>query len=213
MYFTSREEAKKAIIAQSPAFGIFLNRVIGEQIVKYLKSISQDSEIYLFSGIIRDFLIGNKSALTPRDIDLVVAGNFNTSHLILLQKLFPRKNSFNGIKLTFSNLNIDIWNLKDTWGIKQLTKKPNVNNLLKSAFFNFSTIVYSFKDSKFIFDENFIDFLMSRRIEIVLPDNPNLGLSLFNIYYYTNKLNVQVGDSVVFWLKKHFCHIIDFQQI
>ena len=54
---------------------------------------------------------------------------------------------------------------------------------------------------------------MSRRIEIVLPDNPNLGLSLFNIYYYTNKLNVQVGDSVVFWLKKHFCHIIDFQQI
>lgn len=213
MYFASREEAKKAIIAQVPAFCIFLESILGHDLYAYLKRVSQNNDIYLFSGIIRDFLLGDSSAFTPRDIDLVVGGNFNVSHLNLIQKLFPRQNSFRGIKLTFKNLTIDVWNIKDTWGIRNFEQKNNVNALLKSSFFNFSSIVYSFRDAKFIFDDAFVDFLITRKIEIVLSENPNLGLSLFNIYYYTTKLDAQVGGSLASWIERNFCILIDYHSI
>ncbi len=62
-----------------------------------------------------------------------------------------------------------------------IRKKPN--DLLNSVFFNFTSIVYDYNSEKFIYDLNFLNFLQSRKIEIVNEENPDAELCFVNIYH------------------------------
>lgn len=197
------ENIRKDINAQSRAFKFFIQKyVLDDESFELLCQISKVTDVYIFSGIIRDFLIGEVDYV--RDLDIVVKnpikGMLPYKYLKLRTIL---RNSFGGLKIKSSKISIDAWYLKDTWGIVQREMSSNVNSLIETAFFNFSSIVYDFRDSKFIYSDHFVKFLLTRTMDVVYKDNPNIPLCLFNVFYYHHRFLFKVGDELKKWVRKH----------
>lgn len=199
------------IDAQAKSFKIFLRTfVLDKEGWNAFNEISKTGDIYIFSGIIRDFLTGEFDGI--RDFDLVLGSKIPRNILVvdyLRHSSNYRKNNFGGMKINHNNLSIDIWYLKDTWGIKSEHYNPTPEALIKTAFFNFSAIVYDFNAEKFIYDESFLYFLSTKTMDIVYTKNPNIPLCLVNIYYYQKKYNFTVGERMVKWIEENYFPSID----
>ncbi|MBD5237141.1 MAG: hypothetical protein HDS62_06375 [Bacteroidales bacterium] len=208
---------KRKIIDSSEDFQKYLsNDILGGETYNLFLEIMGDSHGYLLSGLIRDyFLMLHRSV---RDLDFV----FQISKLNLLKyKEFLKKknisfnyNSFKGLKIKSSEFpDIDIWKLENTWGIKHQNLKPTVNSLIDSVFFNFSAIAFDLQGKKFIFNDHFINFLSTKYLDIVYPENPNIPLCLFNICYYTESLELDISENVKAWVKSNYTADLDFDQV
>lgn len=79
--------------------------------------ISSQTDVYIFSGVIRNFLLGY---VYNRDLDIVVK-NINRLKLpaIYRDKIQFKRNSFWGYKLKIGMLNIDAWDIEKTWGFNK----------------------------------------------------------------------------------------------
>ena len=98
---------------------------------------------------------------------------------------------------------IDIWNLNETWGLKtgQLTFEfHNLYKLPDTTFFNFSSIIFSFKENKFIIGRPFLDFLKKAEIDLVSDKNPYPELCVVNTMYYQKRLNYKLSRRLKCYL-------------
>ena len=100
-------------------------------------------DLYLFGGGVRDLL--NNSLEQVRDLDFVIKSKNNEE--INLESYIPdnitfKKNRFNGYKIYFDNLIIDIWDIKNTWAFKSNLLDDSVENLLDSVYLNIDALLY-----------------------------------------------------------------------
>lgn len=178
-----------------------------------IEAIAEKQDIYVFSGIIRDFFLqekiqgrkkGSNSAKDrkrPRDLDFVIVGDFSeqifsTGHVY--------QNQYGGLKLTLGNIKVDIWSLHNTWGIVQENKPLSPESLLETSFFNFSAIVYDYKNEIFVVGKPFIEFLNTHILDIVYKKNPKPELCIVNSMYYREKLGCAISKRLSKWLIKEF---------
>lgn len=199
---------------QAKAFKYFLRNIVLDKLsYQVLEHTARRCDVFIFSGIIRDFLTGEYEC--SRDFDCVINGLFLKERTIIdyLKDSTYKINSFGGLKIKRPNLVIDVWRLQDTWGIKEMKADVNPNSLIKSAFFNFSAIVYDFKREKFIFDENFCKFLENRSMDVVYEENPNIPLCLVNIYHYNHKYLFSISLRMAGWIKSHYSNGMDLESI
>lgn len=112
-----------------------------------------NSNIYLLGGSIKDLLLGN----SPRDIDIIVLcdNDREIKSLIEKYKIEYVKNHFNGYKLKYNNLEIDIW---------------NTNDFYKCIQYNFDGLFYDIKNKIFL-PFGFYDTLESKNLKEI---NPNI---------------------------------------
>lgn len=207
---TIREQIK----AQENAFYYFIKTfVLDAESWKLLNVMASHEQVYVLSGIIRDFLTGEYGG--ARDFDCVlVHGNIKNVEVIqFLRKSECKVNSFGGIKIKRPGEVIDIWRIADTWGIKNQHLAPSVTSLLDSVFFNFSAIVYDFNNRKFIFNESFCQFLRTRTMDIVYPKNPNIPLCLVNVLYYHLRYGYNVSLKLAKWIKQYYSKGDDLEKI
>lgn len=208
---------KQDVIDSSEDFHDYLYEdILGADNYEIFSEILGDGRGYLLSGIIRDYFLKRKKDI--RDLDFVF--KLNKLNPKKYQKILREKsisyryNSFKGLKIKSSELpDIDAWLLENTWGIKHQKIKPTINSLIDSVFFNFSAIVFDLHEKKFIFNDHFIDFLSTRTIDIVYPENPNIPLCLFNICYYATTLDLGISDNIKKWINTKYIHELDFEPI
>ena len=86
---------------------------------KFLSDILKETDIVVFGGVVREFVLNDFNQVEHRDIDLVVV-NLDQSVEKLLEPYLIRKNSFGGYKLRIDKKEIDLWKLAETWGIKKM---------------------------------------------------------------------------------------------
>lgn len=207
---TIREQIK----AQENAFYYFIKTfILDAESWELLNVMASHEQVYVLSGIIRDFLTGEYGG--ARDFDCVlVHGNIKNVEVIqFLRKSECKVNSFGGIKIKRPGEVIDIWRIADTWGIKNQHLAPSVTSLLDSVFFNFSAIVYDFNNRKFIFNESFCQFLRTRTMDIVYPKNPNIPLCLVNVLYYHLRYGYNVSLKLAKWIKQYYSKGDDLEKI
>lgn len=205
---------KEQIIAQENAFYYFIKTfVLDDESWTLLKVLASHEQVYVLSGIIRDFLTGDYEGV--RDFDCVlVHGNIKDVDIIQFLRKSERKvNSFGGLKIKRPGEVIDIWRLADTWGIKNQKIAPSTTALLDSVFFNFSAILYDFNNKKFIFNERFCQFLRTRTMDIVYPENPNIPLCLVNVIYYHLRYGYNVSLKLAKWIKQHYSKGDDLEEV
>lgn len=205
---------KEQIIAQENAFYYFIKTfVLDDESWKLLNALASHEQVYVLSGIIRDFLTGEYEGV--RDFDCVlVHGNIKDVDIIqFLRKSECKVNSFGGLKIKRPGEVIDIWRLADTWGIKNQKIVPSTTALLDSVFFNFSAILYDFNNKKFIFNERFCQFLRTRTMDIVYPENPNIPLCLVNVLYYHLRYGYNVSLKLAKWIKQHYSNEDDLEEV
>lgn len=205
---------KEQIIAQENAFYYFIKTfVLDDESWTLLNVLASHEQVYVLSGIIRDFLTGDYEGV--RDFDCVlVHGNIKDVDIIQFLRKSERKvNSFGGLKIKRPGEVIDIWRLADTWGIKNQKIAPSTTALLDSVFFNFSAILYDFNNKKFIFNERFCQFLRTRTMDIVYPENPNIPLCLVNVIYYHLRYGYNVSLKLAKWIKQHYSKGDDLEEV
>lgn len=160
-------------------------------------SLSEITSVIIFSGIIRNFFLNYKGEI--RDLDIVIDGNEELVEK-WIKRFNPQKNSFGGYKFKISQLNIDLWEIRNTWAIKkEKIKKQKLFNFIElpnTTFFNFSSVLFDFNNSDFYFNEPFLEFLNNKKIDFVLEDNPMPVLCLVNTIYYMKKFNLDLSNNL-----------------
>lgn len=212
-----KKDIRNFIISKAHSFNDYLvEKGIDQVILDKISKIAGEGSVYLFSGVIRDFFLNAGGPI--RDLDFVFQlkdDRFSRYRLYFKgTDVEIRLNSFKGLKVKIEGFpSIDTWELKQTWGIRKSNSHPTINALLESAFFNFSAIAYDIKEKKFIFTEKFVEFLSNKRLDIVLEDNPNIPLCLFNIFYYSKKFDLKVTNRLKNWVKSYYSNNIDFDTV
>lgn len=215
---TTREEIKKYIEDSKDRFFNYLrNKILDESSFGTLMALSETQGVYIFSGVIRDFLLNMN--WTPRDLDFVIKHDFRPTPIVSRYlrgaDIEYKLNSFKGLKIhNGKGLDIDAWILGNTWGLKHLKNKEQTPNaLLKTVFFNFQAIVYDLQRRKFIFDDAFVNFLDTNTIDIVYEENPHIPLCLYNIFHYAIKLGSKLSVRLRKWIDQHYSDDIDFDKV
>lgn len=194
-------DIKHEIELEASNFKTHIEKSLSEDVLFFVQNLSKQVKVYIFSGVIRDFFLGNKPI---RDLDLVIDGNFDVE--TLLRNLRYRKNSFGGFKIEIDNLNIDLWNIQQTWGIKhrRIPVKNIEDKTPLTAFFNFSAILFDISESKFICKDPFASFIKTHKINLVFKPNANIDLCVVNSLYYADKLKLELGDTLITYLRESY---------
>lgn len=191
------------------------NKVLGTY-SSYLDDIAKKTEVYVFSGIIRDFFVQN-DRFKKRDLDLVVIDypeGFLDSFKSDVHFISVSFNKFGGIKLVMEDLIIDIWRLRDTWGIKKMKlDTKDALSLIKTTFFNFSSIVFDYNEKKFLHDKKFDEFLENRTMDVVFSRNLDDTCCIVSTLHYKKEFDFGVSDRLARWLRDKYNPKMDFDGV
>ncbi|WP_051692036.1 protein NO VEIN domain-containing protein [Pedobacter borealis] len=188
----------------------FLKDKIGVKGFSFLEELSKIAEVYIFSGVVRNFFIKYNGQI--RDFDVVVKTEKDMLSSFL-SNLEYKQNSFGGYKLKIGTLSVDLWHVENTWAYKKDKVKSDLfdfYSLPKTAFFNFSSVIFHFNAKEFVYTKNFIDFLKTKTIDLVLEENPMPHLCIVNSIYYHQKFNLTISENL-----KKYCisHFYDFKEV
>ena len=200
---------KEDIDRQALSFKVYLKYILlDSESWDLLLNISQQTDVYIFSGVIRNFLLGISE---NRDLDIVVK---DIDKIIIPKKYWKNirysKNSFGGYKIRIGQLTVDVWDIENTWGIQKMRIKSTPYSLIRTAFFNFSAITYDFNKSKFIYDEDFLIFYNTLAMDVKYPDNPNISLCILNTLYYAKKYSFYIRYDLCKWIVTNYNRDLDF---
>jgi hypothetical protein len=182
----------------------FIKERIGDQTFSFLEKIASFSNVLIFSGIIRNYFINYFGEV--RDFDIVVDCDEKEFDLFLTTYNY-QKNSFGGYKISIGNLKVDVWHIQSTWAIKNHKLQPELfinYTLPQTTFFNFSAIVFDFKQKEFIYGREFKNFLLSGEIDLVLKENPSPPLCIVNTIYYKHKYHLHIAKNLEEYCLENF---------
>jgi len=190
------------------------NRILGTEYSSYLDDIAQKTEVYVFSGVIRDFFIHKQG---KRDLDIVVIDypedflrDFESDTRFISETV----NKFGGIKLIMEDLTIDIWRLRDTWGIKKKKlDETNANSLSETVFFNFSSIVFDYNNIEFLNYERFARFLKDKTMDVVFSRNVDDVCCIVSTLHYKKDYDFGISDKLARWLRDKYNPKMDFEGV
>lgn len=207
------KEISLEVESKKENFYKFLENALEGEAFDFIKSLSLSTEVYLFSGIIRNYFLHN---YLIRDVDLVL----NSKHGLedLLKKIPYKMNSFGGYKFELGSKKFDVWMIDKTWALnveKRIDWKL-FSYLPKSVFFNFSAVIYSINKKEFIYSNDFIKFLSKKEIDYVFKENLKKDLCIVNTVYYSEKYNLKIStrlkDLVQIWQEKYRFDLIETQK-
>lgn len=192
-------------------FKIHLYSKLDDDVKELLRHLSTCTDVYIFSGIIRDFFLEIDSI---RDLDIVLGKelDFEMISKYIYPNIIVNRNSFGGYKIIINGFRIDIWTIDNTWGIIAEKRSATKHSLINSAFFNFSAILYDFKAEEFYCNEIFPRFLNEQEIDLVYEKNPNIPLCIVNALYYKNKLSMPLSSKLKRWIKFNYSSNYDFDK-
>lgn len=182
-------DIKELIEASRFAFYEYLLQTEDKMVMNLIHDISSQTRVFIFSGVIRNFFLGEKN---NRDIDIILEKEIDIPAIFVGAEI--KRNSFGGYKIVCNNTTIDLWYLENTWAFKN---EPLLNFDLEirvpgTAFFNFSSIIFSFNDKCFYYDNEFVKFLRDQEIDVVNTKNPNYKLCVVNTFYYSDKYQLKI---------------------
>lgn len=169
-----------------------------------MHKIGEFSDIFIFSGVIRNYFLSDYRAI--RDLDIVF--DCSDRHLLeLLAGLDYRRNSFGGYKVILEGLTIDLWHIDNTWAFQRAKVNGSLfkeHSLAETAFFNFSSIVYNLRRREFICKSDFLDFLNERILDFVLEENPLPQLCIVNTIYYKRQFKLKLSERLKLYFIDNF---------
>ena len=91
-------DIKKEIESKTEVFDDYFYSKISPSVSSFINLLKRDTQVFLFSGIIRDFFVKRTNEF--RDVDLVIENELTEE---LLTGLNYQKNSFGGYKINIDN--------------------------------------------------------------------------------------------------------------
>lgn len=177
--------------------------------------INNFQEVYIFSGIIRNFFIGADENLTD-DLDIVVQNNtLEPTDKIICDLIrdynlrvydiecIKSSSSYSKIRIYLNpSYKLDVWDIEKSLGFnKDLPiSERNASKLPSSAFLNSQAIIFDLKKKCFIYDKNFVEFIHNRQISIIGSNPLNNSYMFKKIIKYFNIYNLSLSKNTVEWM-------------
>lgn len=131
--------------------------IINSPLVELVNYIFRDSSnIYIFGGFIRDYFIF-QNCTTAKDIDVVLIDNVP----VLLAR---RKTTLKGYNTIINGINIDFWNIKDTYFFVKNNVRPCVKLLPITTVYDINSVVYDVKNH-LLYESGFFKSLRTYTID------------------------------------------------
>ena len=178
----------------------YLQELLDKEVYAFILELNKLDNLYLFSGIIRNFFLGVREV---RDVDIMIDTTKDITSIVSKHK--HRKNSYGGFKIFINKTVIDLWYLQDTWALHNSQKVIEFElekYIPNTAFFNFSSIIFSFREDAFIYTKYFLRFLRDKKIDYVFEPNANYALCVVNSFYYHDKLKLPLSEKLKDYLFK-----------
>lgn len=193
-------DIKQKVESSSNSFIQYLNRNIESGVISKIYELLKYSDVYFFSGVIRDFFLKKNKI---RDIDIVLSSKCPIEEIFADSVI--SKNSFGGYKIITTSITIDIWYLHESWAFKHQRTLDFAleKQIAKTAFFNFSAVIFDLKNNNFNYTIHFLRFLRDKKIDVVFEPNQNTKLCVVNTLYYADKFNLKISSK----LKKYIIQI------
>lgn len=142
------------------------------EFLDFLTDSVPDGEIYLFGGVLRDLaLLGGRGFNS--DVDLVVEGDW-LGCAKYLARIGAHRNKFGGYRTKIGEWEVDIWNAKETWAIREgLVEYKSILSLTETTVLNWDAILMNWRTKNFICKHNYLEQTQARILDIVLERNPD----------------------------------------
>ncbi|GIM51288.1 hypothetical protein CAPN004_03180 [Capnocytophaga cynodegmi] len=191
---------KENIENSAEDFNCYFYSKIDVSVKSFIDTLKTKTSVFLFSGIIRDYFIKNINEF--RDIDLVIEDDLAIENIF--KNLNYKKNSFGGYKIAIGKTVLDLWVVKNTWGLQRQSNLGYVQYLPETTFFNFSSILFSLNNKVFIIGKDFLKFIQTKKIEVVYEENPYPELCIVNTLYYKQKMNCELGNRLKNYIRQNY---------
>jgi hypothetical protein len=199
-------EAELQLSIMSRHFVPYLYVNFGEGIISMLDKLSNVTQVLIFSGVIRNFILDKRGC---RDLDIVLTDKVSIEEFFNPSLL--KRNSFGGYKIQYNGLTVDLWYLEETWDLKDKMVLPFdlMSYIPSTAFFNFSSVVYNYTTKKFIATNDFLKFIKTKEMDIVNERNINKHLCIVNTFYYRDTYALKISNRLAKYVKKYFAVLPD----
>ena len=197
-------------VADSAFLRYLSDEVMNPVALAILGEIMAQTNVYVFSGVIRDYFLQRKQGL--RDIDLVIEDEVDWLPIYRKYRydIKVKINSYGGLKVHIGDLCADVWTMQRTWGLRHKGVAATPQNLIRTAFFNFSAIAYSLNRRRFYIHKAFAQFIENREIGILYKENPNVPLCIVNTLYYYKELGMSLSTELCRWIVAHYSMFDDY---
>ncbi|WP_145916764.1 hypothetical protein [Erythrobacter sp. QSSC1-22B] len=149
---------KRFIATDTPAM-----RELRKQILNPLEEVG---EVAIIGGLVRDIIRYGVDKRPISDMDLVIQGS-PSAVAAVAKKLSAKENRFGGFGLKTDHYKVDFWALSTTWARTHANVPvSSIKDLPNSTFFNWDAVVYSTKDSKTYFKENYLEDIARGFLEV-----------------------------------------------
>lgn len=175
----------------------------------------QIGDVFIIGGILREYNDCNLDNIGElRDADFAIKVHDSERWKRLLCSLPNTINRFGGHKFECAGLEIDVWDIDNTWAIKQNFVSVKNNNyveaLSNSVFLTVDSIIYDVKSNSWI-DSLYKSSMDSKVLDIVLAENPYISLNVVRAMILKNKYKMVYSEQLKKVIKETSMlpHILD----
>ncbi len=159
----------------------------------------------VFGGWVRDQYISfkNNINLNPRDIDIVVKVPKGRSLDAILTTKYE-KTMFGGFVVKTDRFSLDIWPVKDTYLIKELALKPEIETLPSTTVFSINSVIFypsQLHEKSMILESGFIKAVDSNLIAFRSSRIPFPTVQVARAIMYSAKCSFKIHDEVKVFIK------------
>lgn len=156
---------------------------------------------YIVGGYLRDFLNSKPS----RDIDILVdLENEKLLEIIKNSKVEYSINRHNGIKLHFTNVEVDMWSIENNWAFKnelvKLNEKDKLQSIAKGCFYNYDSLVVNLHTFNLNI-QYYTNFKVENKLEILQKSplyknlNPTTEANILRAFYLKKVYEIEFSSN------------------
>lgn len=167
-----------------------------EEFYNLILLLENKGNVYYFGGALRDYLMDK----TPKDIDIITDVDLKAIERSF-SKYIKYKNIFHGYSLNIKSLKVDLWNIKNTWGLKNSNLDPEFKNIPYTVFFNINSIIYNKKDCNLMYSNVFLKGIKDKKLMIILDKNPLPTLCILRSLIYFLRYEMILDENLIQYIK------------
>ncbi len=165
---------------------------------------------FLFGGAVRDIYFNGKDA-RPNDFDVVLIDSEIDGILERFKGCHVVRNNFGGFKISFQGINVDVWEIENTWAFRNhKVEYSGIESILETTFLNIESILIELNPKhrkREVYYRDFFRSVENEVLDINLKDNPNLELSYSRIIRFSIIHSLSFSSQLITWMKENIEHV------
>jgi len=181
----------------------------------FIYEVLVEGTAYVIGGYLRDLILNQPS----RDLDIMVdLPSDKIRTLIDKSTLDYSVNRLNGIKISLSNFDIDLWSIEHNWAFEKKLIHQNDEYILESiangCFYNYDALVINVHSNN-LFVKHFNEMAKTNTLDILRKNtlykqlNPTIEANILRAFYLRRKYDLNYSPNCIEYLNSRIGHLSD----